>query len=53
MLAFAVRASMYSNGARSVVKAPVFRGSKTSSQAREGYEIELSGLVGAAEEDGV
>ncbi len=53
MLAFASRASMYSNVALGVVDAPVFRGSQTYSQAREGHKIESSGLVDAAQEGGV
>jgi len=53
MVAFASRASMYSNVALGVVKAPVFQGSQTSSQAREGHRIESNGLVGVAEEGGV
>ena len=53
MLALASRASMFSNVALGVIETPVFRGSQTSSQAREGHGIESSGSVGAAEDGGV
>jgi hypothetical protein len=53
MLAFASRASMYANVALGVVEAPVIRGSEASSQAREGHEIESSGLVSTTEEGGL